>query len=221
MPAAAYIEMGLATIPASSDVAVTDLAFQSPLVLSNEQEFDRVLQVSVASSAGGGTAFRIHSRDTAIDHGSSEWTLHASGTITRPAAGAALPLEPLEEIRARCPETVSGQEFYRALHEGGLEYGAAFQAIEQLWRVDGEALGQLRLPSDLTPGAGVYRFHPALLDACLQVLAAATRLGADAADRGRVFVPVSVDGVRLHATLAVRCGVMRCFARRRRASRRH
>src|SRR6266700_2314517 len=46
-------------------------------------------------------------------------------------------------------------------------------ARKRLWRGDGEALGQVELPHTLESEANAYHVHPALLDACLQVMAAA------------------------------------------------
>jgi hypothetical protein len=58
--------------------------------------------------------------------------------------------------------------------ERDIHYGPSFQAIERLWYAPEtekeEALAQIRLPEGLTEEA--YTLHPALLEACLQVLAA-------------------------------------------------
>src|SRR5580698_3823631 len=60
-----------------------------------------------------------------------------------------------------------------------LTYGPSFQGVERLWCGEREALGEVRLPPAVIPvgqtngksdGAS---FHPALLDSCVQVLAAA------------------------------------------------
>ena len=85
----------------------------------------------------------------------------------------------LDEIRARCPQRKTAAELYASLKNAGLEYGPSFQGVEQLWCGFREALGEVRLPAAVIPARqanGKYDgawIHPALLDSCLQVLAAA------------------------------------------------
>lgn len=55
----------------------------------------------------------------------------------------------------------------------GLQYGASFRAIRTLWGSDAEALAEIQLSGTLRDSR--YRMHPALLDASLQVVAAALR----------------------------------------------
>src|SRR5205085_6744856 len=43
-------------------------------------------------------------------------------------------------------ELIAGEMFYERMQAHGLQYGPAFQGLEQIWRRDGEALGRLRLP---------------------------------------------------------------------------
>ena len=50
--------------------------------------------------------------------------------------------ETLAEIQARCPEEISGQDYYARLSESGIQYGPFFQTITQLWRHGGNVLGE-------------------------------------------------------------------------------
>ncbi len=64
-----------------------------------------------------------------------------------------------------------------------------FRPIVHLWRRDGEALGQIRLSEDMGSEAGAYQLHPALLNACFQVLGAAfPATGAQAS-----YLPVGIE----------------------------
>src|SRR5262249_37854612 len=76
----------------------------------------------------------------------------------------------LQDIQACCQEEISVPEFYQRLREYAIDLDTSFQGIERLWRRDGEALGQVRLCEALEREASFYQIHPALLDACFQVL---------------------------------------------------
>jgi acyl carrier protein len=60
---------------------------------------------------------------------------------------------------------VTVERFYRELRERGFDFGPSFQAVDKVWRNDGQALGRIRVPKD----TGVYKLHPVLLAACSQV----------------------------------------------------
>jgi natural product biosynthesis luciferase-like monooxygenase protein len=107
------------------------------------------------------------------------------------------PLARLAAIQQRCREQVSLPDFYHGLAERGIQLGTSFQGIEQLWRRDGEALGQIRLSATFARGAAAYQVHPALLDACLQVLVAAlpdvVRNSDDA-----LYLPIGLGSFQMH-----------------------
>ena len=59
--------------------------------------------------------------------------------------------------------------------KAGWIWAHAFKGLTKLWRARRglEALGEVRLPEELTEEAGAYRVHPVLLDACQQAVLAA------------------------------------------------
>lgn len=182
LPGAAWLEMGLAAAAEAlgGSPALADVRFAAALLLPPGME--RAVQV-VLTEEGEGAALRLFAREEAGD-----WTLHASATAVRDS-GAAPPARDLEALRARCSEELSGAEHYRAARARGLEYGPAFQGVEQLWRAEGEALARLRP----TAGRG-FRVHPALLDSALQILLAILP-----ADPGSdTWLPVGVDRLAFH-----------------------
>src|SRR5207248_9711530 len=125
-------------------------------------------------------------------NGKGAWTLHASGKfrLSQPStARLAQEQASLNEIRARCQEEIATSELYRRLRDSGLQYGPAFQGIKRLWQGVGEALGLVELPPTLESGAHAYHIHPALLDACLHVIAATLP---DHADGGDTYLPSAV-----------------------------
>ena len=88
-------------------------------------------------------------------------------------------------------------EHYAALHARGMELGASLQAVRRLWRGEGQALGELALDPGQHAEATHTLLHPALLDACLQLLAAARApAGADPGAGCDTYLPVAIDSLR-------------------------
>ncbi len=83
--------------------------------------------------------------------------------------------------------------YYQRLNHQGLNYGTSFQAIKQIWQGDSQALGQIKLPETLVSQTDNYQIHPALLDACLQLIGAAY---ADSEDG--LYLPVGLDSLNLY-----------------------
>jgi acyl transferase domain-containing protein/acyl-CoA synthetase (AMP-forming)/AMP-acid ligase II/NADPH:quinone reductase-like Zn-dependent oxidoreductase/NAD(P)-dependent dehydrogenase (short-subunit alcohol dehydrogenase family)/acyl carrier protein len=210
-PASAYLEMARA---ASSEIfgngsqVLSNVAFQEALILPVSGT--RTLQLVASPASSGSASFQIYSSSANLNgsHESAAWTLHASGDMRMEVADLVRCSEEqysLEEIRARCPQRKTAAELYGFLRNAGLEYGPSFQGVQQLWCGHREALGEVRLPAAVIP---VYqtngksdgaRIHPALLDSCLQVLAAALPEDRTGSGRKRTYLPAGVGSVRFLA----------------------
>jgi NADPH:quinone reductase-like Zn-dependent oxidoreductase len=198
LPATAYVEMALA---ASAEVldntpfALTEIEFKKALFLGEAGA--STVQTILYAGAPGQMHFRVYSRPAGND-GRDSWTLHATGKARiengRENSSDVLMSSP-DEIRSRCTEDVSGADYYQALRSMGFDYGPAFQGIERVWRGQGEALGQIKLPQSLESDQGKYRLHPAVLDSCTQVLAAAVSLSIGE-DADGLYIPISYGEVR-------------------------
>jgi acyl transferase domain-containing protein len=167
VPAAGFAEMALAAArqhfgDAGSPAAVHDLVVREPLAFEADEV--RVVQTIVTPEGG----FRIASQRNREE----EWTLHAVGQLATvgPAEAAA---EPIDDVRARCTSIRTAAEHHERMREHGLNFGPAMQGVVEIHRRDGEALGRVRAPDAAAAELGRFGLHPALLDACLQVLAAA------------------------------------------------
>ena len=57
------------------------------------------------------------------------------------------------------------------LAKHGLAFGPSLRGVREIWRRDGEAIGEIELPHEASADHGSYLLNPALLDACLQCLA--------------------------------------------------
>jgi len=195
-PGAAWIEMVRAAVAQAFGgraCVLTAVEFQRMLVLDDDGAVTIQLRTSTAN--GAGTSFHAYARPADDTRRRPEWTVHATGTIVpgEPAA-ADLPALDLDAARTRCRNPIATADLYGAMASRGLEYGPAFQAIEQLWQGEREALAVLVSPPEVGPEIGAYGIHPVLLDAALQVLAAALQTGIDAGDR-RPYVPLGIDRV--------------------------
>lgn len=91
----------------------------------------------------------------------------------------------------RMPQTQSIDSFYANMLAMGLQLGPAFRGLCALWKGEGEALGRLLLPTEAGTDSG-YQFHPALLDACLQVMAGCFGTEGETTP----WIPVKIEGVR-------------------------
>ncbi|MFM6408696.1 MAG: polyketide synthase dehydratase domain-containing protein, partial [Microcystis sp.] len=76
----------------------------------------------------------------------------------------------LEEIAKNCPEEVDINSFYETYQKSGINYGSNFRLIHQLKRGENTAFAQIKLTDRLEREK--YHFHPAMLDACFQGIAA-------------------------------------------------
>lgn len=192
-PVTGYIEMLEASAGAAlgwDGCAIRDLEIVEALALVKGQV--RRTRLTLTPQTGGRSAFVVESRPR--QEGVLGWTVNARGAI-EPRGGEGLEApEPMSEVRERCMERVDCEAFYRALAQRGFRYGASFRGVQQLWRGAGESLGEIVLPRALEVEAALYSIHPAQLDACLQVAAAALE-GTPHADA--LWIPVGAECVQL------------------------
>jgi acyl transferase domain-containing protein len=180
VPAAAYVDLVLAA-------AVEALGPDARVELDNLQIPEALL---LADDAG--VTFRLHLRregEQISVEGRSGDAVHVRGNLRVTDGEPATTT--LGEVRARCTQQVARTEFYERIAQRGLELGATFQLVEELWRGNGEALGQVRQSGTAD---GQHRFAPPLLDACLQVVGAALP---DSQQGGSVLL-VGIERFLLH-----------------------
>ena len=101
-----------------------------------------------------------------------------------------LPAVDLTKLRSRVASEIQPEALYALLESAGLSYGPSFRLLRSVWAGDGCALGEIVAGVGVRDGLGL---HPALLDACLQVLQAAQ----PESERGKAMLPVSVRSYRV------------------------
>ncbi len=211
LPASAYLEMARAAsteLFGAGSPVLSNIAFQEALILPASGT--RTLQLVASPTSSGSASFQIYSSNPNLNgsHENAAWTLHASGDMRMEVADFVRCAEEqysLDEIRARCPHLKTAAELYESLRNAGLEYGPSFQGVQQLWCGHREALGEMRLPplvlsvcqtSGNSDGAWI---RPALLDSCVQVLAAALPEDRTGSGRKWTYLPTGVASLRFLA----------------------
>ena len=192
LPGTAYVDAVAAAarevLPGAT--VLTDIEYRHAMVLSADRPTQ--MRVTVRRQAESEATFEVSSRSG----GSDEWTVNAVGRVrTAAITRAPRPMRP-DEVRARCPEHRLGADFYRRFATRGNQWGPAFAGITELWRRDGEALARVTPPAAIREALTAHRFHPALLDACGQVLAAT--LPERDGDADDAFVLGGIDRVRIY-----------------------
>jgi acyl transferase domain-containing protein/SAM-dependent methyltransferase/acyl carrier protein len=202
VPATAFLEIAVAAGTehfGTSSLVLREVSFLQALVLTSA---DTNLQFTL-TPGDGWARFQIAS----FPDSASAPVFHAAGEIHRAEALGGMAPE-LESIRRGIGGPASGAEdFYEAAALNGFQFGESFRGIQSVWRKDGEALARVVRPSVLEGDAAMYRFHPALLDACLQVFGAT--LPADDLQPA-AYVPVRIASLSVERSPAA---ALWCHAR--------
>lgn len=165
-PGAAYAEMALAAARqwlGTGPCALQELDIISPMVFDGEHA--RSLRLVVQPRDG---SFQIFSRQRLS---SDAWSLHAAGRLLQAVQQTPQThIAPISEADAADCISLDRAQHYQLTDALGLEYGPAFQGIQQaLVSKAGACLqAQVRLDDGLQCAA--YVLHPAVLDLCFQTL---------------------------------------------------
>lgn len=183
-PGAGYVEaalgMGAVHFP-KTPLDVEEVEFRKALVLS---EGKAQVQLQSAFSPTDSAIKFSSSGDGSKEH----WTLNATAKLRASAAARPAPIE-LNKLKQNFTTQLDREKAYATLREHGLFYGPAFQGIETVWKSEGEALGRIVLPEPLNGAAAQFQIHPALLDACFQVV----QFTAPESPDQRTYLPARID----------------------------
>ena len=171
-PATGFVELALSAArdALGEHVGLEDVVIRDRLVVPDTGAV--TIQVVVSESSDGVRAVDVYS--TALDDSAAqgataaEWRRHISATVV--AAQVDMPSAMPAISGDRIDYDVAAH--YTRLFDHGARYGMAFQGIRELARVGKELLARVELPVDVARDARRMQIHPALLDACLQVVGA-------------------------------------------------
>ncbi len=207
LPGTAFIELMLAAAAQAfgeGPIEMADLMFLRALFVPEQGA--RTVRVAFAPVAGAPASVRIHSR--ANDDVKGDWVLHVTATVR-----SCLPADPVGAEAASSvidnAETLAPEVFYSRVAAAGVQYGPAFQVVRNIAFGGHRILGRLQLASPWADDVDRYAFHPALFDACLQVMAAPLAI-VGSSERPSPFMPVRADAIRVlgRPEASMRCHVV-------------
>ena len=204
LPASAFIEMVLA---AGTDVLKTESVVLEGMVVHRalvlEEDDPKTMQTILSPDGDRAYSYEIFCLTPQNENRETEWTLHASGRIfTQNSKNDHIERVDIDALSNRYKNGDTVDEYYRRFLERGIDYGNDFQALEQVWCGDNEAVAKIKFPKSLEESPDHikrYRLHPVMLDACLQLLM--TLLPED--DRQCTYLPVSFKRLELHKRIGV------------------
>jgi myxalamid-type polyketide synthase MxaE and MxaD len=194
-PAAAHVEMALKAGAEELGGTVELRGFEVNEALLLAEDERRVVQLALSREGAQSARFQIASAigTNEID---GKWTLHCRGKIERIKSDGQPEGTQLEALRQRTQseswEAFEGDAFYARLLTAGLEYGETFRGVQRGWRRAGEAFAELACVGDVAQADRAYRIHPGLLDAALQVIAAAM-----GDQETGMFLPSGIEAIRV------------------------
>ncbi|TMC15826.1 MAG: SDR family NAD(P)-dependent oxidoreductase [Chloroflexi bacterium] len=221
MPAVAYLEMARAAVQeALGDTAtrerlsmdLTDIVWAHPLVV---EEQPVTVHITLSPQDTTTIAFII-SADAPGEEENAE-LVYSQGRVVLHAPRSSIPNVDLAAVQARCQHaTLSGPECYQRIRSLSINYGPAFQGIEQVMVGEEEVLARFRLPKmvsqthvengyskSASKSLPAYMLHPSLLDATLQAcigLQVVPVVGQEAQSSAPV-VPFALSALEIVGTL--------------------
>jgi hypothetical protein len=112
---------------------------------------------------------------------------------------------PIADLKAQCARSENGAAFYAKFSEFGLQYGPAFQTVQELHIADSFALAKLKLAEHLNDDFGQFILHPSLIDGALQTVAGLVKGGAGSVSPGTPHVPFALDEIEILRPLTQIC----------------
>ena len=202
LSASAYVEMACTAaveVLGAQPFVLKEIEFRKALFLP--ENGTQALQLILSRGADGGAAFHIYSCLGGVPHSERSWTLHATGKVCLQPDNCIIATDTghgqLTEMRARCPETISGQDYYGKLRESGIHYGPYFQSITRLWWNNGEMIGEVQVPHAPEAALDGSTIHTAILDAGFQLFGAAVAAEATVSSRQEICLPTRIDRFRV------------------------
>ncbi|WP_330333036.1 SDR family NAD(P)-dependent oxidoreductase [Streptomyces sp. NBC_00536] len=209
VPGAAFVELAVRAGDEVGCEELEELTLEAPLVLPEKGAVQLRLGVGGADDRGR-RSVQVHSRVEAAEGGGvpgGAWSRNATGLLSTGGADSSTGGDS-DTGTGEWPPAGAEQVDVTAVRErlaaAGLHHGSGFRTLTQVWVRGEEVFAEARLSDELTPSAGRFALHPALLDAASQALAAgaADAAGTTAAESGiggTGRMPRVWRGVRLHA----------------------
>lgn len=172
-PATGFLELAQAAareVSASDDCFLQDVVIREGLALPDTGTC--TVQVIATAGEAGTHTVQVYSRAPAEAGASGDeqpWRQHVSATFATGRGAAPSPVRRAELLSAGAVSH-DVEAYYAKLDAQGAHYGPAFRCITDIRREGGQVVGRVALPFEVSSGAASLVVHPALLDACVQLL---------------------------------------------------
>jgi len=176
--------------------ALDDVVIGEALAVGDTET--RRLQVVLSDATDDSARFEVFSAGQESTPGGAGWRRHVSGSLKRSAEVGQVARLDLAALQAGASE-VAGGEIYQEYEKRSLGFGPRFHGVVRVWQGAGRALGEIVAPDILAPELAAYGVHPALLDACIQVVGRALKGTAAEPGPDTLFMPLAVDSFRVLA----------------------
>lgn len=186
LPGSVYLELAKTAFDSLSSfegksLTLSSIVFLGPLAIEGRG-------VSIYIKIGGGerTEFEVYTRhnDQNVTHCRGEISLDEK-------VGERVDVSKLMQRYRK--KSTSSKLFYQEFSEMGVDYGPAFQGIEEAYGEPGEALVKLRVPDVISNSFSDYDIHPVLVDCAMQSM----KYLADEQDKGQAQLLFSISDVVL------------------------
>jgi acyl transferase domain-containing protein/aryl carrier-like protein len=181
-PAAGFLELALAAARESAgpQAQVENFVIGQGLMLPDSGNVD--VQVTVSADASGAKSLQIYSAEAGEAGAGPTWRLHASANISTAPSSANAPDTALEG-----GQVITAEAYYETLQAAGANYGPAFRGVRAIKRNGRQVVAEVALPEGVA--ADKYVLHPALLDACMQLMGVGMQEGDEPSKD--LFMPIS------------------------------
>ncbi|MEM7041255.1 MAG: SDR family NAD(P)-dependent oxidoreductase [Pseudomonadota bacterium] len=188
MPAAGYLEtlfeLGEEVLEDGAGVELRDVAISSPLAITPGRgaeivtSYDSAIRRATIRSADTGSA--------------GDGQLHMSADVL-PMSGSFSERHDLQALAQTFGAKVDLPGFYTSLADVGLQYGPAFQAVQELRfnHQTREALAKIQIEPAYRGLLERYRVHPSLQDGCFQILMGILP------DKSTLYLPTGFRSIRI------------------------
>ncbi|WP_339184543.1 SDR family NAD(P)-dependent oxidoreductase [Paenibacillus sp. FSL R5-0701] len=174
LPGVAQLEMARAalqlTVAGTRPVFLQNVVWISPVVMDGDAAIPNSIQVEIGlhpvTENPQRISYEIYRQDQQVE---GKRHVYSQGQLGWNEEAESPPIHDLNELMAACSRsTWTGADCYNAFRQAGIQYGPAFEGIQQLFIGEREVLAQLKLPEHLLPEMNSYVLHPCILDSALQ-----------------------------------------------------
>ncbi|SFR98106.1 non-ribosomal peptide synthetase [Anaeromicropila populeti] len=196
MPGTSYLEMaleGVSHFETLSDVKLQNVYWLQQLIV--EQDKQKQIHIIIEQKEEG-YYYQVESE-------AESKILHGSGFIVPINEKNNEKPKEISEIKARCGQYISKQDFYQWIQcEADIYYGPYFQGLQEIYLNNEEVFAKIQLSQEIQNEQPFYFIHPVIMDCALQAMAS---LIGNEKGKGKTKIPFSVEEIIINGALKEEC----------------